>query len=876
MLSPSGQPIMTIDEYLKTLEENAYEEEGDDYPFVSIFDILDAPRILPEPVDLTYEHLKQVEGELGLIKLCWPEATNPEFEDRLHFPETYTKNSEKEKMLLFTAENFRREFRYKFPNRKQLFLACNNECKIQKMVCTSIRPTTLPFVELEDWKSLVGFFGDHMEYEPLEIATLFPNRLCSPQTTVFRQSGNCFELSTALCSLLLGIGYNAYVVSGYAIQDVTMNIMIRVDSPFPEESDVVEEKKEEKAAQKYTLKSGRDLRSKFIMMMEQRVRDKEEEEQRRRREEELELRRIEEAFPEDDLEGLRIHSWVLMLKGGRKIKEPCFIEPTTGIIHPLNTFAYNGIESVWNHLNYWVNMQECTQDLSTLDYNLQDVNKWEHVLLGEPIESRKHRPDVEADEEEVERIRIYQEKHLDMPISWSSPITIPHDVLASRYPKGVKKTWYKRTLVQSYAPYLQEDGLVNKITRYKDFDCTIPTTTEDTYENRQDKKYKEVANLESGRVEEFFKPGREDCVIKHTYFWYDSGDEDQTRVIEFGSRARYDSLASLTITDNEMTEVYVNKESRLYYRHTTYSRKGFPPPGMVESHKRIMMNVIEKFHRNENVPASKDIAERHFAIYDREIHLRFHYDTGKVTASTRTFIKPPIAEMGEGMKFNPELTYGFHADIKNDPPSNLELFLLFREQLEEEAKSVQHIRDLNDQINDFLKLRNLEVAMVKLEVDLFNREHNEQYRQGMLEREHQERQHKAKETEEHVDYIQPYLERLDDKEVITLESAAALKEWCLNDYKNILLQRAQVIQKRFEKASENLNRKNQWYNLMRDKLKPEEEIQYFEELHRMNFVLQAFVERLERHRELSFYKYTGMVKYLNNHPKLNHSWKKEN
>lgn len=58
----------------------------------------------------------------------------------------------------------------------------------------------------------------------------------------------------------------------------------------------------------------------------------------------------------------------------------------------------------------------------------------------------------------------------------------------------------------------------------------------------------------------------------------------------------------------------------------------------------------------------------------------------------------------------------------------------------------------------------------------------------------------------------------------------------------------------FLQASENLNRKNQWYNLMRDKLKPEEEIQYFEELHRMNFVLQAFVERLERHREMSFYR----------------------
>ncbi|KAL3285629.1 hypothetical protein HHI36_000161 [Cryptolaemus montrouzieri] len=176
LLSPSGNKIMTIDEYLKNLEEEQFEEEGDYYPFISIFHILDAPRILPDPIDLTYEHLKQVEGELGLIKLCWPEATNPEFEERVHFPDSYKKNSEKEKLLLFTAENFRREFRFKFPNRKQLFLACDNECKIQKMVCTSIRPTTLSYGDLEDWKKISEFFGDHMDYEPLEIATLFVSK----------------------------------------------------------------------------------------------------------------------------------------------------------------------------------------------------------------------------------------------------------------------------------------------------------------------------------------------------------------------------------------------------------------------------------------------------------------------------------------------------------------------------------------------------------------------------------------------------------------------------------------------------------------------------------------------------------------------------
>lgn len=66
-----------------------------------------------------------------------------------------------------------------------------------------------------------------------------PNRLRSPHTVVLRQSGHCFELATVLCSLLIGLGYDAYVVSGYATQDVCLKIMTRVDSPFPPEEEEV-------------------------------------------------------------------------------------------------------------------------------------------------------------------------------------------------------------------------------------------------------------------------------------------------------------------------------------------------------------------------------------------------------------------------------------------------------------------------------------------------------------------------------------------------------------------------------------------------------------------------------------------------------------
>lgn len=115
--------------YLQAIANEQEELEGEK-PF-SYFDVLDQPRALPDPIELTLEHLKQISYELGLIKLCWPEITDPVFEGRTNFPESYLKNSDKEKLLLLYTENFRQQFCYKYPNRQPLVLACENECGLE-------------------------------------------------------------------------------------------------------------------------------------------------------------------------------------------------------------------------------------------------------------------------------------------------------------------------------------------------------------------------------------------------------------------------------------------------------------------------------------------------------------------------------------------------------------------------------------------------------------------------------------------------------------------------------------------------------------------------------------------------------------------------
>ena len=67
-----------------------------------------------------------------------------------------------------------------------------------------------------------------------------------------------------------------------------------------------------------------------------------------------------EKPPPDKYYGLRFHCWVLVLSGKREVAQSFFIEPTTGESVALDWEEYLGIESLWNHKNYWINMQDCS------------------------------------------------------------------------------------------------------------------------------------------------------------------------------------------------------------------------------------------------------------------------------------------------------------------------------------------------------------------------------------------------------------------------------------------------------------------------------------------------------------------------------------
>ena len=63
--------------------------------------------------------------------------------------------------------------------------------------------------------------ADYLEYEELLEPNQLPELIPSPANVLEWQAGDCFDFAIVLCSLLLGTGYDAYVVYGTAPKDIT-------------------------------------------------------------------------------------------------------------------------------------------------------------------------------------------------------------------------------------------------------------------------------------------------------------------------------------------------------------------------------------------------------------------------------------------------------------------------------------------------------------------------------------------------------------------------------------------------------------------------------------------------------------------------------
>ncbi|XP_041564944.1 coiled-coil domain-containing protein lobo isoform X2 [Drosophila elegans] len=617
------------------------------------------------------------EGEpalnIGKIDLSFPE-TIEEFENSPQcYPPSYYTLSPKERLLLLYAENFRKQLVLTYPKKRAMVLALPNECKVQKFVCTTIRPTAFIHTELiSSVEEIAKFVADFVQYEPLDDPINLPNRLISPDTLLRRRKGNSYEMATLLASMLIGAGHPALVVSGVAREETILNDQLAIPYPYPIVEVEAEEikPKVEKPGQKYKLRGLPDLESHLEAEMAEVHRQKAAEEKRiqdeiiRKQMEELELLAVDRHHYR------RCHAWVVIINNapwsvkpkttytdvnGDVVEAPptaIFIEPSTGFLCETGCKQYILVDSVWNDYNYYVNKQKY-QRVGDLQWDLRNTSDWEHMLPGEPPEMRTYK--VASDENITDEERdISEEKHLDCIGSWVERLHIGLADFEQRFPSSEKKVQYKGAIHERFAPYSQRDGKVMQLTIFNNDECTMPKVRYEFYENRSDLMRHVKYTYATDQFEEIFAKGRNDSLKSMEYF----SDTTQPRKVYFYSASRIDSLDLMVVEPGSLVLHYKGRSDKCWYKEFDFTPSG-----------NVLKKVTEKFHKASADDVGKnDIAIRTFLFQQNKIVLKFHYTFGALTATTVEFTKPPRPDYGKELVYDEKLTKIYkipHALISN-------------------------------------------------------------------------------------------------------------------------------------------------------------------------------------------------------------------
>ncbi|XP_066493846.1 dynein regulatory complex subunit 7 [Tiliqua scincoides] len=838
------------------------EEEDDEEETRSSFQLSDGLQDLEEQLSRIQVHIPEVVHDFDWSSI-----------ETANLPESYKTNTAKEKLLLQVADNFHRQYAHLCPDREPLFLHPVNECGIEKFVSTTVRPTLLTYSELYNWDGCARFVADYLTMEPLPSPIAPPSYLYSPTTILRYQRGNCFDFSVLLCSLLIGAGYDAYCVNGYATREMCMMDETKEECPLLQKSEEVAVETMKVKPKKYAIKPPRDLHSKFEMRLEAKQEAiVQAAEEKRRKEEEERVAEAERPKP-DSLYGLRVHAWVLVLSGKREVPESFFINPFTAQSYSTTDDHFLGIESVWNHRNYWVNMQDCWNACRDLLFDLGDPLRWEFLLLGtdKPLLAL---PEMEEEEElvddEVEDLMKEEEpKGFDMPASWVKQIQISPKEFEMRCPKGKKLIQYKNAKLEKWAPYLNGNGLVSRLTLFEDPDYTKVLNIKEWYKNREDMLETREMNQRNDVTTEYFAPGHVLGLKAHIYVTMIPETE---RTMEFYSETRVDGLRKRVETPQDMEEYFEGRSDFLNYRHTVFgprARKHSNAFTAADTNARPILKITERFDRNPQKPADEDVAERIFSIVEEKIFLTYHCKDNYITASKREFNKRSnVDSKGNKIIMSLDMCVSYQVGYTEKEKKLFHLYEMLLQLMEEERQSKHQVWESEMEVLDILKLREEEEAASKLTVSIYDTERNEKSKEHREAMERLLQEERQRQVEQDLDYLAPFLIQMGGVDKMTKWLALRLKEECLNDFKHRLVEKANLIQARFEKETQELQKKQQWYQQNQLNMTLEDEDAYLSYCSDAIFRIRILELRLSRHKEKAPQKYMALEEKLCKDPRL--------
>ncbi|XP_030222882.1 dynein regulatory complex subunit 7 isoform X1 [Gadus morhua] len=782
-------------------------------------------------------------------------------------PSSYQHNSPQEKQLLVIADNFSSQYSHIFPNRKPLFLCPLNECgvkspvcHIQKFVSTTLRSTMLPYSGLYDWDNCASFVADHLVLQALDPPIEPPRRLISPTLLLETQTGTCFDISTLLCSLLLGAGYDAYCVTGYAVREMCLLDQSRQECPLlVGEVEVKVEgtsAEDERQVRKYAVKPPRELRSNFERAQQERKEQEARAEVLRSQQEAQRLQEELERPPPDPLQGQMLHCWVLVLAGKREIRDHFFIDPLTGKGYALGDESFLGVEALWNQHNYWVNMQDCGRGCSDMEYNLGDTTMWESVLFR--ITEKEEEEELEEEEEWSE-----EPKPFEMPRSWVDTIALSKQDLERRWPGGSRSTQYRKAKLEQFTPYLLPDGLVTRLTTYTDLECEEVDVVREWFQNRLDHLEERELQRATNVTIERFSPG---CKLKLKTHSYVSLAPGTVRRMDFHSRACPDGLLRRVESPGQMEETFDHRDDLLYSRHVFYARS--PEGGSEEPGGRPLERVVERFHRDAAKAAREDVAERVFLFAEGSIEVTFHLEDDRIIPVRRSFVKPRVLPDGQRAEsWRPGMVTGYQGDPHEDPPKNVYLYEMLTALMDEEEKVALQIKHSETEVREILATREREERNPELRISIYDTARNEKvqrYREDMI----RAQEESQKQVKKEIDLLAPFLARLGDPEVLSSQQAQKVLEDCLANQRMRMIEQDKILQARYDKETQALQHEQQRYQINQLNMSKEEEERYHAYCSETVFKIGVIKQRQSRHKEITPQKHLALKEKLIRDPRL--------
>ena len=447
-----------------------------------------------------------------------------------NIPETYVSNTNKEELCLEYVRNFDEKFKRLCPNRDALYLVAPNEFGVEKFIPTTLRPTLLPFGEVYDYEETAAFVANYLHYEPLEVRSAPPSVLPSPTQVMAWRVGDCFDFSMLLCSFLLGAGYDSFVVKGKAPQWVCLRDQSRTECPLlleeateasrqDTEAKSIAEKKINGSAAKYTIPPRRPPESVYENTLKSHnnlAESKNSETQfwdgiiHEKGEEPKSQVPTSIKFnnsEEQDVGGM--HCWILVRGGKRGHESSCFVEATTGKVYRIDNSPYLSIDAMWNARNYFINMQKGLP-IEELSFDILDSSSWEFILIEPKAQiaaQKAARLATETDGEKqvvVNQIgepgdhignvvdhgieEVEDSNILDIPPSWVAKLVLDRSLLKLKYPPSGQRTIiYLRSKMELFADNIHEQGMISRLTLFKDEAQTIVKECREIFLNRRDR-----------------------------------------------------------------------------------------------------------------------------------------------------------------------------------------------------------------------------------------------------------------------------------------------------------------------------------------------------------------------------------------------------